>query len=211
VVGRERRIGGQRQVGEDRADEEERPDARPDEHRVLPDPAEPGALCELALGNRAAVHVGVRNRGATRAQPFGQPVEPGQCHLVVILASRVLRDAWGAEVGVGVRPVIVLQQHDDGEGFRDIDPRILPALRLAMQVSHGAGVALGEPRVEPIGVGRRTRVGDSAGQESELEGARPELLRERHVDEAGIPTGGSDALGICHSWVMRRAPRLYVT
>ncbi len=64
VVGGEGRIDGQRQVGEDAADDEPGADAGAEEHRVLADPAEAGALGEFPLGDRASVHVWARSLGA---------------------------------------------------------------------------------------------------------------------------------------------------
>ena len=72
VVGRERRIRRQREIGEDGADEEERAGAGPDQHGVLADPAEAGALGQLALGDRAVVHVGMRDRGPALEQEPAQ-------------------------------------------------------------------------------------------------------------------------------------------
>src|SRR2546427_12455110 len=53
AVGLERRIGSECRVGEDDADEREGAELGVDEHRVLADPAEPGALRELALDRKS--------------------------------------------------------------------------------------------------------------------------------------------------------------
>ena len=71
------RSARQRQVGEDRADEEERAGPGPDEHGVLADPAEASAVGQRAFGDRAVVHVGVRHaRRRASSRNAAEPVEP---------------------------------------------------------------------------------------------------------------------------------------
>src|SRR5207237_8640395 len=60
AVGLEGEVGDQLGIREDHADERERADGRIDQHRVLPDPPQPGALRPLALRVRTRVHLAAR-------------------------------------------------------------------------------------------------------------------------------------------------------
>ena len=76
---------------------------------------------------------------------------------MVVLAARVLGDPGWPGVGVAVRPVVIVQRHNDGQRLGHVDLRVLSPLRLAVQVAHRSGVALGQPVVQLGGMGRGTR------------------------------------------------------
>ena len=141
--------GGKREVGEHGADEEKGARPGPNEHRVLADPSQAGALGQLALRHRAGVDVGMRDGRRARAarrpsrsrrdgSPDGSP------------RPRVLGDAGRPATAVGM-VVVVEDDHDRRAAGTRIcaDPS---AVRPAGAGSACAGVALGKPVVEPVGV-----------------------------------------------------------
>ena len=116
-------------------------------------------------------------------------------------------DAGRASIGRLVGLVVVLQHDYDRQRVGHRQRRILAPLRLAMQIPHGAGVALGQPSIEPIPVRDRLGVGDSACEETELGGMRLDQRGEAHGDAVGTPPGRIGAAGVSTSPVMSRAPR----
>ena len=142
---------------------------------------------------------------------LAEPVEAPTSDAMVVLAARVLGDAGWPGVGVAVRPVVIVQRHNDGQRLGHVDLRVLSPLRLAVQVAHRSGVTLGQPVVQLGGMWRRTRVRDSTRYKPEL--ASPLLQRgcEVHGSDAGASAGLRVVPGTCASSVINRAPRLYVT
>ena len=71
-----------------------------------------------------------------------------------------------------------------------------------MEVSHRAGVSLGEPLIETVGMRGRPRMGDPASEEPELARTRLDRLAETHGHPVAtrVPDPGSSSV------MMSRAP-----
>ena len=99
----------------------------------------------------------------------------------------------GCSVGRLIGRVVVVQHHDDRAGLGSDQRGILPSRGLAVEIAHGAGIAPGQPAIEPVGMGGRAGVGDAAGDEPELAGPRLDRGGEAHGDAAGTVAGGMGA------------------
>src|SRR5439155_9266802 len=120
--------------------------------------------------------------------------------IVVVGRPRVLSNAAPGR-GPGARylgPMVVIgQRHDGGLHPRHDPPRILPLLRLPMQVRHRPRVSVGEPAVQLLGVGVAIEPRDAGGGEAERRGAAfdldhsPIVSRRQRAKFTTSSTGGT--------------------
>ncbi len=169
VIRVERAIRPQLQIEQQLTQKEKRPERRVDEIGALSDPAEPGALREIALEYRAGIDVGLPAHRTTDARlyPAMQLVQPIHHHIVIVVAPRIACDRTG---WLGAAVV-----HRDYHGApRPLvrQPGIPPLLCAAFQVVHLACVARAQPFVEAGCRVRRAECRDSHQIETDLARAR---------------------------------------
>ena len=180
---RQRRIALELGGGQQHADEEPRPEARPQQHRVLADPAEARPRREIALEHGARVDVSAAPR-ATRLFEIGaEPVEPGRDHVVIVAAPGVARHGRPRRIG-GLALVVVQRDGHDGGRARQHSPRVEPLPEAPAQIAHAARMAGLDPALERRPV--LGRLGGADGDRVEAERERPRLdrLGERRRREA---------------------------
>jgi hypothetical protein len=174
VVRGERLVRCQRDVQEQRPEEEERTQLRIDEQRVLAEPAQPGALREVALEHGTAVHERTAVHVAELcAHPGEQDVELVPHHPMVVGEARIPRHRPGR-----LRAVVVKRDHQRTDHPRHRTPRVAPQLGPAFEIRHLAVMAGGEPVVEVLCRLRRAERGDAGEIESRREGLRLEAVFE---------------------------------
>jgi len=171
-----RQIGREGGIGENHADEREGADPGMDEHHVLGDPAQAGALRELPLRNGSRVHVAAGRRARCElTNRVREPVQAAGEHAMIVGGLSVLGDA---RLTPGRRPgvvEIVRQRDDRHRRFRHDGGRLFPFRRLAVQVRHRAGIAPGQPAVELGGVRVRLEGRHSHRIEAQFEGSTLQL------------------------------------
>jgi hypothetical protein len=138
-----------------------------------------------------------------RAQKLGQLFQPFARHPMVIFTSGVLCHAGRRRVGVGVRRVVIVEHHHNGPGIGSYLLGLLAPRRLAVEIAHRARVPFGQPLIQCLSVGARTRVGNAAGQEAQLLRPRLDRIAETHghpVATLALEPGSASVM-------MSRAPR----
>src|SRR6266516_1884444 len=159
-----------------------------DQHGVLSDPAQPGALRQLALRGRTRVYVTARPRPG-RDLPDGgsELLEPTADDRVVIGGPGVLSDVPGDPTDPGRKPGVsgipglapgvsrameVIGQGNHGHaGVRHDAGGMLAPVGLAVQVGHAARVAGREPLIELVRMPARLEARDTQRIEPEFEGS----------------------------------------
>ena len=149
VVGREGRVGLEREIEQQGAEEEIAAQLLVDQHRVLAEPAQAGPAGEVALQQRGRVH----DASALRARDLGlhpgqQFVQLGAKHVVIIPAAGVAGDPWAA---ARRRFAVIVHAHHDHAANAGQDRLRMPARRgLSVQVAHVPSKSLVQPRGKPI-------------------------------------------------------------
>jgi hypothetical protein len=164
-----RRVRLELEVEDETAEEEERSERRIDEVRVLAEPAEPRAPREVALEQRARVHVRLaRDRAPdARLDPAVQLAQPVDHHVVVVVAAGVARDGPAR-----LAPAVLHRDDDRARHAGEWEPRVGALVAPLREVVHLPRV----PRVEPpLELGRRLG-GAEARDPREIE-AEPVGLR----------------------------------
>ena len=179
----ERRVGGELEIEEERAEEEEGAHLRMDEHRVLPEPSESRAPREVAFEDRPGIHIRAAADRLTEFAlgPVEQLAEPVPHHPVVVVPARVPCDRT-----TGL-PAAVVQRHDDRGAHPRFGPRRVAAqFGTAFEIRHLAMVARRDPPFERIGRHGRTECGDAGEVESQPErlGLEVRLARGAHPKRA---------------------------
>ncbi len=174
----QRGVGLEARRGQHGPDEEEGAEARVEQHRVLPDPAQAGARGEVPLQQGPRVHVGSRRR------PWRQPTdrlgEGGQPVLhdgVVILAPGVARYPGRALRG---RSLEVAKRAGHHRACPGQDPSgIEPLVPAPIEIRHRAGAARVEPALERRGMIGGTRRADGDQVEAKTPPRLLDLRRQR--------------------------------
>ena len=122
-----------------------RADLRIEEIRILAEPAESGASCEVTLEERAGVDVRLATHPMSElgGEPVVKGVEPGMHDLVVVVATRITSDG-----PAGTRAAVV-HRDDDRAGHSGKGKSRVPALvGPSRQIGHVTGVSEREPLIE---------------------------------------------------------------
>ena len=177
VGGVEGRVGRQRDVGVDLAQEKPRPGLGVDEQRVLADPAQTGFLCEPALQHRSAVDEGpqggVRAHRADALREFGEAVAE---NLVIVAAQRVAGHVAALAVCkhcvrlCGLRGPVVHACRDHAYSARQQELGAPARFAVAGHVVHLAVMAGGEPVAEMRVVRREIDRGEAERLQPQLPG-----------------------------------------
>ena len=164
VIDRQRRVGGQHEVGEDRREKEVTAGVRRDQHRVLADPAEPREPCEIAFGQRGRIDDTPRPKTwHPLLQPLSEGIRPRPQQVVVVVAPGVAGHTTAAWLGNGASPFpggwsgsVVGGEHDDaprpGKKGRRIGPQRIMA---GKPVLHRPREPPGKPTLECLVVRRQ--------------------------------------------------------
>ena len=154
----EGQVGGEIRVGQHDADEGERAPVGVDQHHVFPDPAEPGPLRQLALGDGSRIDIAAGFRaGDDLADGGGKALQAATEDEMVVGGPRVLGNPAATLPGLApgvsrAMEVIGERHHRDSRAGHDPD-RVFSLVRLPVEVCHGPGVACGQPAIELGGVG----------------------------------------------------------
>ena len=160
------RIGLELRRGQHHADEEEGAQARMQEHRVLPDPAQARPRGEVPLEERTGVHVGPRRHARRELDDrIGERPEPGLHDGVVVLAPGVPRHPGWASLRGSLK--VSERAGDHRPRARQHPPGIEPLVPAPLEIGHGARVARVEPALEGRRVIGRARRADRDEVETE--------------------------------------------
>ena len=168
------RVGGEREIGQDLAQEQPGAERARHEVGVLALPAEPGRWRERLLQDRCRVDEDLDRAPALGGEPAGELLEAALDQLVIVAMAGVDRDRAALaprehRQRVLVR-AIVEAEHDRALRRRPEAPRALPARRVAREPAHLALPAGGEEGV-PGGLDRPRQVG--RGEARDVEALRP--------------------------------------
>src|SRR5438093_1611047 len=157
-----------------------------------------GAAKRRLQGHTPGVRERSRELGPEVSEMVAKLLQAPESDTMIVFAPGIPRDARRPVFGLGLQLIVIVQHHHNGACLRNNEPRILATLRLAVQITHRAGIASGKPLVQPVAVRWRARIGDPACEEAEIGGALLDGLAETHGEPARAPTAGAldDAMSV---------------
>src|SRR5262252_4517219 len=127
--------------GQEHPDEEPRPEIGMEQHGVLADPAEPRPRGQVALENRAGIHVALAARAARLGEIRRQLGQARRHHRMVVASPRVAGHRRPGGVAGCLALVVVESDADDGAGAGQHARGIEPLAGAAGEIAHGRAVA----------------------------------------------------------------------
>ena len=169
MIRRERLVGRELQLHQQRTQEKERAELRVDEIRVFPEPPKPRTPREVALEQRPGIDVRAPAHLAPEhlADPPMQLAQLRVEHIMVVVAARVSRHR-PRRLG----PTIIHRDDDRASHSLVRQPRVAPLVRPLREIVHLAGVPAFEPSIEM----RRCLYAAERGNSDEIE-SEPVALR----------------------------------
>ena len=205
------------QAGENSSNKRERPALGVDEHGILPNPSQTGALGEFALGHGSGVDVRSPDRtGRSQRNEIGRQRRQGcpqRC--MIVTASCVFGDLPTTRRWRAIRCEVVFGDHQSPTGSRGDLGGFLASGRLTVHVGHPRGHPLIQPAVKRRGVSAWCQVGDAGRVEPQCERSRlgeagralrrhNRSMRRRQVANRTTSSMGGTASGSPYAVYMRQ-------
>ncbi len=164
-------VGNKLNIHEQPAQQDVRPVAAVDEHRVLADPAEPRTTGQFTLQHCRSVaeRPGAAWLADQRRQLIGQASQPCHHPVVVVVVERVPREPASSGLGRVQRYVAACRDHHRRARTWQMHGGVEAALDVGCHISHACVVSRVEPRHEVLSIIARRGGRDAHEIEAELD------------------------------------------